>query len=286
MAEGLRAVDGCCAGAAAAAAGDGDEDEEVDDAVAVGDRGVRGKGPAAWLIALRGVEPFYAKFGFREVFRVNVGALARWDGGSVMFRDMGIRERLRPGGRGGGGGVERRHASDSLPELGILESPWADYRQTADTSRQQTPVDSRHEIGSRTGRSSSVGFADDSEDEKASIVAEVDVAELDTPEFGDSMNNDKVHDMSLVSDFLEEPNEKYNVAPPIEASILEACRTKMTGAESAQQVLQIIRDQREIRIAAAIANDPGYGDSRHEWTTDRLDNQHEWTADRLDNQHE
>jgi GNAT superfamily N-acetyltransferase len=44
-------------------------------------------GSASYLIGLRSVEAFYPKFGFKEVFRANVGQLQDWDGGSVMFRE-------------------------------------------------------------------------------------------------------------------------------------------------------------------------------------------------------
>lgn len=44
-------------------------------------------GSASYLIGLRSVEAFYPKFGFKEVFRANVGELKDWDGGSVMFRE-------------------------------------------------------------------------------------------------------------------------------------------------------------------------------------------------------
>lgn len=45
---------------------------------------VRGK---VWLIGLRGTDAFYARFGFAEVGRANVGEMSEWDGGIVMFRE-------------------------------------------------------------------------------------------------------------------------------------------------------------------------------------------------------
>lgn len=44
-------------------------------------------GAAIWLVGLEGVEPYYEKFGFAEVGRMNVGELADWEGGSIMFRE-------------------------------------------------------------------------------------------------------------------------------------------------------------------------------------------------------
>ncbi|PNH29675.1 hypothetical protein VD0002_g1748 [Verticillium dahliae] len=45
------------------------------------------EGAACWLIGLEGVEPFYDRFGFREVDRANEGRLADWTGGAVMIRE-------------------------------------------------------------------------------------------------------------------------------------------------------------------------------------------------------
>ncbi|KAG7129603.1 glutamate carboxypeptidase like protein [Verticillium longisporum] len=45
------------------------------------------EGAACWLIGLEGVEPFYDRFGFREIDRANEGRLADWTGGAVMIRE-------------------------------------------------------------------------------------------------------------------------------------------------------------------------------------------------------
>ncbi|TDZ44666.1 Puromycin N-acetyltransferase [Colletotrichum trifolii] len=45
------------------------------------------EGVTAWLIGLRGVEPFYERLGFETKGRANVGRLADWDGGSIMLRE-------------------------------------------------------------------------------------------------------------------------------------------------------------------------------------------------------
>ncbi|EXF85399.1 acetyltransferase [Colletotrichum fioriniae PJ7] len=45
------------------------------------------EGVPAWLIGLVGVEPFYQRLGFVVKGRANVGRLAEWDGGSIMFRE-------------------------------------------------------------------------------------------------------------------------------------------------------------------------------------------------------
>ncbi|KAJ6440393.1 acetyltransferase (GNAT) family domain-containing protein [Purpureocillium lavendulum] len=50
-------------------------------------RAVDDGGVDCFLIGVRGVEPFYQKFGFKEVDRANVGELAHWDGGAIMFRE-------------------------------------------------------------------------------------------------------------------------------------------------------------------------------------------------------
>lgn len=50
-------------------------------------RGVDARGAASYLISLRGVEPFYQRYGFVEVARANVGKLKEWDGGAIMFRE-------------------------------------------------------------------------------------------------------------------------------------------------------------------------------------------------------
>jgi predicted N-acetyltransferase YhbS len=42
---------------------------------------------AAWLISREGLEEWYGRFGFVEKGRANIGELARWDGGAVMFRE-------------------------------------------------------------------------------------------------------------------------------------------------------------------------------------------------------
>jgi GNAT superfamily N-acetyltransferase len=44
-------------------------------------------GAAAWLIGLAGLDGFYGRYGFKEVARANVGELAHWDGGLIMFRE-------------------------------------------------------------------------------------------------------------------------------------------------------------------------------------------------------
>ncbi|TQN65649.1 Puromycin N-acetyltransferase [Colletotrichum shisoi] len=41
----------------------------------------------AWLIGLGGVEPFYERLGFVVKGRANVGRLAEWDGGAIMYRE-------------------------------------------------------------------------------------------------------------------------------------------------------------------------------------------------------
>ncbi|KAK2019121.1 acetyltransferase [Colletotrichum eremochloae] len=45
------------------------------------------EGVPAWLIGLGGVEPFYERLGFVVKGRANVGRLADWDGGSIMYRE-------------------------------------------------------------------------------------------------------------------------------------------------------------------------------------------------------
>ncbi|KAF9882246.1 acetyltransferase [Colletotrichum karsti] len=50
-------------------------------------RRVDEEGVPAWLIGLKGVEPFYERLGFEVKGRANVGRLAEWDGGSIMFRE-------------------------------------------------------------------------------------------------------------------------------------------------------------------------------------------------------
>ncbi|KAM0333259.1 hypothetical protein ACHAQA_001920 [Verticillium albo-atrum] len=45
------------------------------------------EGAACWLIGLEGVEPFYERFGFKEIGRANEGDLADWTGGAVMMRE-------------------------------------------------------------------------------------------------------------------------------------------------------------------------------------------------------
>lgn len=41
----------------------------------------------AWLVALKGLDAYYGRFGFVEVARANVGELEIWEGGSIMFRN-------------------------------------------------------------------------------------------------------------------------------------------------------------------------------------------------------
>ncbi|OHE94129.1 acetyltransferase [Colletotrichum orchidophilum] len=55
--------------------------------VGEGLRQVDEEGVPAWLIGLVGVEPFYERLGFVVKGRANVGRLAEWDGGSIMFRE-------------------------------------------------------------------------------------------------------------------------------------------------------------------------------------------------------
>ncbi|WYZ41770.1 hypothetical protein EsH8_V_000665 [Colletotrichum jinshuiense] len=50
-------------------------------------RRVDEEGVPAWLIGLRGVEPFYERLGFAVKGRANVGRLAEWDGGAIMYRE-------------------------------------------------------------------------------------------------------------------------------------------------------------------------------------------------------
>ncbi|OLN85528.1 Puromycin N-acetyltransferase 2 [Colletotrichum chlorophyti] len=50
-------------------------------------RRVDEEGVPAWLIGLAGVEPFYERLGFVVKGRANVGRLADWDGGSIMYRE-------------------------------------------------------------------------------------------------------------------------------------------------------------------------------------------------------
>jgi ribosomal protein S18 acetylase RimI-like enzyme len=45
------------------------------------------EGVPAWLIGRRDVEAFYERLGFTEKGRANVGPLAIWDGGAIMFRE-------------------------------------------------------------------------------------------------------------------------------------------------------------------------------------------------------
>ncbi|KAL0942310.1 GNAT family protein [Colletotrichum truncatum] len=45
------------------------------------------EGVAAWLIGLEGVEPFYERLGFEVKGKANVGRLADWRGGSIMYRE-------------------------------------------------------------------------------------------------------------------------------------------------------------------------------------------------------
>lgn len=44
-------------------------------------------GVATWLVGLHALERYYARFGFVEVARANVGELKDWTGGAVMFRN-------------------------------------------------------------------------------------------------------------------------------------------------------------------------------------------------------
>jgi len=45
------------------------------------------EGAACWLVGIRGVEPFYSRFGFVQIGRANEGRLADWDGGAIMMRE-------------------------------------------------------------------------------------------------------------------------------------------------------------------------------------------------------
>ena len=45
------------------------------------------QGAAAWLIGLKGIEPYYERYGFETKGRANVGDLSNWDGGAIMFRN-------------------------------------------------------------------------------------------------------------------------------------------------------------------------------------------------------
>lgn len=45
------------------------------------------QGEAAWLVGLSGTAPFYNKFGFKLIERINVGELKSWNGGLAMFRE-------------------------------------------------------------------------------------------------------------------------------------------------------------------------------------------------------
>jgi predicted N-acetyltransferase YhbS len=45
------------------------------------------EGLTTWLISREGLEEWYRRFGFIEKGRANVGELARWNGGAVMFRE-------------------------------------------------------------------------------------------------------------------------------------------------------------------------------------------------------
>ncbi|PHH66915.1 hypothetical protein CDD81_5267 [Ophiocordyceps australis] len=40
-----------------------------------------------YLIALKGLEPYYHRFGFRQVGRANTGELSAWEGGAFMIRE-------------------------------------------------------------------------------------------------------------------------------------------------------------------------------------------------------
>jgi ribosomal protein S18 acetylase RimI-like enzyme len=42
----------------------------------------------AWLISREGLEGWYGRLGFVEKGRANIGELAKWDGGAVMFREQ------------------------------------------------------------------------------------------------------------------------------------------------------------------------------------------------------
>jgi predicted N-acetyltransferase YhbS len=41
----------------------------------------------AWLISREGLEGWYGRFGFVEKGRANIGELAHWSGGAVMFKE-------------------------------------------------------------------------------------------------------------------------------------------------------------------------------------------------------
>jgi predicted N-acetyltransferase YhbS len=48
---------------------------------------VDNEGLTVWLLSMKGVEGWYERLGFVEKGRANIGELARWEGGAVMFRE-------------------------------------------------------------------------------------------------------------------------------------------------------------------------------------------------------
>lgn len=44
-------------------------------------------GAATWLVGVKGVDQYYERHGFKEVGRANIGEMAHWQGGSIMFRN-------------------------------------------------------------------------------------------------------------------------------------------------------------------------------------------------------
>jgi hypothetical protein len=114
-------------------------------------------------------------------------------------------------------------------------------------------------ITSRAGvRSVSVGFADESEDEKPSPVQEAQDSDESNGSFEELMSKQEVSDMSLVADFLDPSNEDYDIIPHVREAVLESSRTKRANAPVVKDVLRIIR---KAKGTDAIANDLGYGNS-------------------------
>lgn len=79
-------------------------------------------------------------------------------------------------------------------------------------------------------------------------------------DFQDSIDSNEIYDMSLVSDFIDPSNSDYEIIHLVSENITDAVRSKRSTSSSARQVLRIIRDAREWRIASVMADDLGYGD--------------------------
>ncbi|PHH75505.1 hypothetical protein CDD82_4409 [Ophiocordyceps australis] len=47
----------------------------------------KASGSACYLVALKGLEPYYHRFGFTQVGRANTGELSAWEGGAFMVRE-------------------------------------------------------------------------------------------------------------------------------------------------------------------------------------------------------